>query len=669
MWYDGGVIHVVPVEVVEERDELMEFMVKAPPGPPPRPGLVWWEETSRWRRPKDASVEELTQAILEVYSESQADAMQELMELNQSHPEVAREVVAKVTEAVAKPKAEQSVVRQEGWQRPRGGYSERFEPGQPVDQPRPHVYSKEDLQGEERYALGAYTSIVSEALNRNMREAAYGGAGLSELSHRVMDPMLSMAKALGEDVHTVYRGFGGGVDLPQGHVLAEELEVGQQLPIDSFMSTSRDPMMAKRFAGQAGMLMEIHPGEDTRGIILGNNFDNRAERETIFMPGQYLVVREVHQNVPSPDYSRQPVGRYIVATLHTQPQQELSKAAPGPPPRPGLVWYEETKRWRRPRDYKEPREEKPQQESSEEEIKRGDRVRYEQVIHGGKGSRVYEGEVGKVGATFTTITLDDGRSMEIPTAGAVKVASASPSRLPARKPEPGGEAVARQVSDPLENTWLEYILDEPEMATKLDAQFRKKFNLGPTEPREYADEWASYEALSGQTQSRWQRVVKPGVPGRSPMGLRDIERKLQEGDERFEFYGGALMEAGVPDSVVKQMTGEMMEVASPLGVDMPLYRGMQLHPEQLEQILQQGHLAIDKPTSTSMGMEIPWIFSDGDVMLEIKGAENAPVLTENQDQAEVVLMPGGQLNILHHQVMPRQSRDFVRHWIVAEYVA
>ncbi len=42
--------------------DLQRIARKGPPGPPPRPGLVWHEETSRWRRPEDMSEDDAQQA-------------------------------------------------------------------------------------------------------------------------------------------------------------------------------------------------------------------------------------------------------------------------------------------------------------------------------------------------------------------------------------------------------------------------------------------------------------------------------------------------------------------------------------------------------------------------------------------------------------------------------
>ena len=252
-------------------DEATGLMKAGPPGPPPRPGLRWKPETSRWIRP-DGSERTVAE------------------EADQEH----------------------------SWKKPReetpaaAGYSSTFIPGYPIERPVPTVMTKSDLDDRGRYAVGAYTGISSESLNRHMRE----GRELSETAQRIVGPLLELSRPLGDNVHTVYRGVSGGVEGFEQHLLREDLVPGVSLPIDSFMSTSRDPSVAMSFhSAGTGFMLEIHPSRDAEAAVLGDNFDNRTERETIFTPGHQLVVREVHRNVPAPNFSRQPVPYYIVATV------------------------------------------------------------------------------------------------------------------------------------------------------------------------------------------------------------------------------------------------------------------------------------------------------------------------------------------------------------------
>ena len=54
--YGNSIYHM---EVVPEIVAVNKLL-KAPPGPPPRPGLVWYEGTHRWRRPKELTGSELS---------------------------------------------------------------------------------------------------------------------------------------------------------------------------------------------------------------------------------------------------------------------------------------------------------------------------------------------------------------------------------------------------------------------------------------------------------------------------------------------------------------------------------------------------------------------------------------------------------------------------------
>ena len=155
------------------------------------------------------------------------------------------------------------------------------------------------------------------------------------------------------------------------------------------------------------------------------------------------------------------------------------------------------------------------------------------------------------------------------------------------------------------------------------------------------------------TQEAWNDAILEGEIGRDPLLTPDFHQ---------DYYGG---EVFFPKNdvrgVVQDRLNSMISYAIPLGIDVPLYRGIS---SGMENVKPGEMVTLDVPTSTSFGIEVPWLFSQGETILEIQGSAYAPVLTENESQAEAVLMPGTSLRIKGVYNLS----NLVNRYIVAEYV-
>ena len=471
----------------------------------------------------------------------------------------------------------------------RAGYSSTFTPGHPQERVLPMVHNKRDLPAAQAYALGAYTSIVSEVINKHLRE----GSELDDTTRMVVDPLLEMAQPLGDRVHTVYRGVGLGID-------RDNLSVGQELPVDSFMSTSRDPAAALKFGGsKVGVLMEIHPDADTRAIILADNFDNRGEAETIFTPDHSLVIREIHRDVRAPNYSYETVPYYIVASLHDRRRQGevLRKAPPGPPPRPGLEWKEETHRWIRPENWL------GGERHAVFDV--GDEVHYRPnkskkssvgtvVGFWGDGSVVVQPEDSRVHMSVKPERID-GRVGEVE----VPVPVVKPSK---KRPK---EQISRTPDAPPIVSGISSILPEDgrisggdivEFSTSVD----KLFN---------ASEAPTY--VNPHTNDALAQYV-------GSVGEEEDEEEIK------------------PDS------RSMQQLFGPLHQSQQVYRGIKLSPEELGLVVGQA-VKLEKFTSTSRRPDVALGFtSDMGVLLEIRAGRDALGITLDDedtgyDESETIL--------------------------------
>ena len=92
---------------------------------------------------------------------------------------------------------------------------------------------------------------------------------------------------------------------------------GDILPVDSFTSTSRNPLKALRFAGIEGDILEIQVDEDTRGISMSTADTFHDEEETLLDAGQSLEIVDV---IEGSKVSHRFISnvRYIKAKMHAR---------------------------------------------------------------------------------------------------------------------------------------------------------------------------------------------------------------------------------------------------------------------------------------------------------------------------------------------------------------
>ena len=274
--------HVVKGRVGRREREVRSegVLSKAPPGPPPRPGLEWKERTHRWIRPGQRGAEipslrslwstSLTYSGAE--EEFDFEAMQTVDQFVEEHfvPEQASSYVN---------------VRSNAWVR--------------------------------RYVGTAYIDI-----NRDLRM----GEDLSEINQKNVQFLLAEMKPL-EEPQVLYRGLPDDV--------LDDISVGKVIEMDAFCSASRSPTVAYNFAlyerPEMGTIMEIHTFSETEGITLSNNDTELNESETILNMGQQFKIEEVRELFsPEGNDGYGAIIRYVRVSAVPRIEESIKKAAPGP---------------------------------------------------------------------------------------------------------------------------------------------------------------------------------------------------------------------------------------------------------------------------------------------------------------------------------------------------
>ena len=219
--------------------ETWELM-KSPPGPPPRPGLEWKEETSRWIRPEEAAAASKPKHARSRISEMIWDTPYVVDELNRLGNEVALLFDAE--------KAPSYVNARDSW---------------PIEQYTMEGYAELN----ERLRFG-------ESLGGESRELAEGLEG-------VMQP-LGVPQVL-------YRGVSRDILKGGGE--------GATVQMDTYMSCSRNPATAIEFtySSMDGVLLEMDAGPGVYGATLSNNDTEFAEDETILAAGQQLEIQMIEE--------------------------------------------------------------------------------------------------------------------------------------------------------------------------------------------------------------------------------------------------------------------------------------------------------------------------------------------------------------------------------------
>lgn len=302
-----------------------QLLTKAgPPGPPPRPGLEWHEETSRWwcgedgcdiahdhenKGKFDPGIPRVTSNGLRSLSIIQADPRD------------------------LKPTDVWKLVIQSGKKFDAVNAPSFVDLAHPKDL---RYSSLHQYVGNKFALVNTFMRKVSNILNEIGIQQAQG----------IIKDIKSLMVTI-EEPQIVYRGLMGKM---KNYSTGELVQAGDIIKNDAFMSTSRNIITSLIFSdvdqGEEATVIEIYAGSQTRGVTL-----NTPEYETILDSGQeFLIHSIVTKTLPDTAY---PV-TYIVASVVEYPLDVVNKMqtviksgppAPGEPPRPGLEWREQTHRW------------------------------------------------------------------------------------------------------------------------------------------------------------------------------------------------------------------------------------------------------------------------------------------------------------------------------------
>ena len=161
-------------------------------------------------------------------------------------------------------------------------------------------------------ALRSYTDGDFDTVNESLRK----GGALTLSDEELVRDLTTLMRTI-EDPFIVYRGVKERVRNERG----EKVQAGDVLHLDSFTSTSRNPLTALPFSrrsenGRAMSFMEILPSKNAKAISLDNEDTKYEEDETLFGLGQLLIIDKVYENVHV-DFGFGPelIGQYIVARL------------------------------------------------------------------------------------------------------------------------------------------------------------------------------------------------------------------------------------------------------------------------------------------------------------------------------------------------------------------
>ena len=117
------------------------------------------------------------------------------------------------------------------------------------------------------------------------------------------------------DTYPVYRAMNGPLVNSEGR----NVQVGDEMWIDGFMSASRHPGFAAESAvhafGEGFVLIEIHPSPDAETITLGNEVRGRREYESIFNVGQKIRIEKAITDFKADFHPMDKVAKHYVGTL------------------------------------------------------------------------------------------------------------------------------------------------------------------------------------------------------------------------------------------------------------------------------------------------------------------------------------------------------------------
>ena len=254
-----------------------------------------------------------------------------------------------------------------------------------------------DAKFEDSYKnIGEYDSLLeyvkgdwSGAVNEMLRE----GIDIGEWDKKLLSEMQSLMSPINSH-QVLFRGIKGYYEKPDG----TDLKIGDEVPFDSFVSTSRDPRVAYGFIDgyveeeqfDATTFIEIITDQSTLGITLSNEDTGFNEDETILNFGDRFVVEDIRNEAYLPlreaydnDFVdiKNPVSQYLVIRMlpneAAQAEEEskvnksiaraysaidaalqvIYKAPPGPKPKrfgDNIIWDENKRRWVDPNKDGEP---------------------------------------------------------------------------------------------------------------------------------------------------------------------------------------------------------------------------------------------------------------------------------------------------------------------------
>ena len=345
--------------MVTKINELLTMLFKAgPPGPPPRPGLEWKEETHRWvcpeegceikhDHPDDGNAEQLL-AVLSV--PEQFEKVRQIMQLWETKDD---EWIESNSDSITPNEGVWAIYSNFGYN-------------------QINSYIKAVKRGDEDSAEAEessyYSYYASNSQQDDDEETDPNDDEETDPSKAITNTILGMQRAMKplDSPLTVFRGLKRSIERPyvdeDSEEEDEEVQEGDVIEIDSFLSTSRGPKtpLSSDFAKHTLLVITAEAGIEATHLAT-------LERETVFNYGQYLRIDEI-RDVSLYGFDTQQVIKATVLPRSYKKNMGLKKAAPGlplatldrllqifkagppgPPPRPGLEWKEETRRWIRPK--------------------------------------------------------------------------------------------------------------------------------------------------------------------------------------------------------------------------------------------------------------------------------------------------------------------------------
>lgn len=240
---------------------------KTAPGPPPRPGLEWYEETKRWRKIKDVrpSITDFKTSIGSLNKKNMGKVVEtwrdEASNIKHMHPEHKKTI------------------------------NERMHF---LDMISDVAHGIEGTEGEKTISLEANGNIQAAA--------AY------KMSKHTIGKVLSITAFASAPWNIK------GIKHPDNISKS-----GTTLLVNIVLEALKDPDVKS---------IRLSPSKDAYDWYKKLGFKDVPNSELIELP--IKNIRDAIRNK----------------------REKINKSAPGPPPRPGLIWYEPTKRWRKPKDVK-----------------------------------------------------------------------------------------------------------------------------------------------------------------------------------------------------------------------------------------------------------------------------------------------------------------------------